>query len=57
MVPQEQENGNKGNYDSCLMGLPENKQLSQNKAYPKRNLAQDCRYLNLAEFLASHEAT
>ena len=30
---------------------------STNKAYPKRNLARDCRYLNKAEFLASHEAT
>ena len=30
---------------------------STNKAYPKRNLARDCRYLNLAEFMASQRAT
>ena len=30
---------------------------STNKAYPKRNIGRDCRYLNLAEFLASCEAS
>ena len=28
-----------------------------NKSYPKVNLAQECRFINLADFLASHEAT
>ena len=40
----------------CLAGKVKAEIKAINKSYPKLYLAGKCRYLNLAEFLASYEA-
>ena len=42
---------------TLLTGKIKEEIKSTNKAYPKRNIAHECRYLNLAEFLVSHDPT